>query len=411
MSRDPDVSRWLDELGPPEHRPGFWDDVRDGLAPAEVSTWRRRVPRAALVAVASALVGAVMAIGVLTGESDPAQVTTDPGPDTPASPELAEPPEADGARIERGSGVPIAVDPAGRFLYLSDEAIEGGSGCEGGDNAAIFVEPVAGGERRQVLPAAVLGGGGRFDLRFDDAGRVAARSLCEGSGATIVLATIAEDGTFENESEVTVRDLDLDREVDGVVDFEWRDPDELVVVTSTQSASGEHRHAYSVAVDTGDVADLGIDDVMQVEVRPDGTITVLTSDRDVLIGRDTVATVPGATELRMTPSGRELVLDGAHPNGLTVIDVDTGASRSFDVGGATDVVALDDGLVAYAIGEGGGYGGRFMVHAGSRIRRAFVTRGPHPSLVVTPDLARVFFVGHANTSPSTSVLFEQPLTR
>lgn len=427
--RDPDIARRLAELNTPEHGPDFWATVRAASSspqpsagdahfvendePVALLADRRRaaVPRiwlAAAALVVLALVAGGLLIDREAGETD---VTTEPTPPTDpgdVDPAPAGPLRPVGEPIERGSGRVVAVDPTGRFLYVADDASEGGFGCEGTPRQALFVEPIDGGERRQVLPVDRADATGGIEVRFGTEGVVAVVSRCEGYGSTVVTGTVADDGTVVDAVELVLPDAD------GVLDLEFRSRGVLVASTYVGAEGTNRRHLYEFPVTASEPTDLGLTDVIHLDATADGRLATSSVDGAIRFDGEVVAEVDEVRELAVSDSGRQLIVEtGWRPAGMLLVDTATGEQTlleeptQFDSG---TMVFPAEGIILYSLGES----------ASSYIHSVVFDPEPgEPTLlapsqawtdfVVTGDLTRLFFTGHGPDGAPT--VYEQPLAR
>lgn len=435
---DRELSRRLAELEPPAHRRGFWAAVRAELGPVNstreasdsdahfvendepvVLDDRRRptAPRMWLAAAAVVLLVALVGVAVALdqGGGDTQDVMTDPtaGPrpedsedpvDVPTDPSGPLRPEGD--PIERGSGTVVAVDPTGRFLYIADDAPEGGTGCEGSPRRALFVEPIDGGERRQVLPLDLADATGRVNVRFGPEGEIAVHSQCEGFGAGIVTGTVGDDGTVVDPTELSIDDVDLGQPVDGIIDLEFRTAGILVASTHTFVGDRtEHRHVYEFPVGPSEVTDLGLTGVVHLDVTADGRLATASVDGTIRFGDDEIGPVPGVRELAVSADGTRVFVTGSE--GLSAFDTSSGERT--DVTGmavtAMEPVASDQ-LVAIT-GEGP-WTVRSLTFGDDVTDQVLLDAAQPMGLAITADASRLF------TQLSVSgelVVVEQPLTR
>ncbi len=427
--RDDELSRLLDGLRTPDHREGFWTEVRAGLEAAEPVSLaahraRRRFPvRPAVVAAAVVLIGLV-AVGVFVRQDsdDSVGVTTDPtttaGPGTTAGTATVGPLRADGDPIDLGSGRLVGVDPTGTFVYVADAAPDGGSGCEGSPAQSLFVQPTDGGSRAVALPAPLGDASGGIEIRFGPQDEVAVMTQCEGYGATVVTGTLADDGTIADPVELTIPDLELGRPVDSILDLEFRSAGTLVASTYAVGADGrEHRHLYEFPTGPSEATDLGLDDVVHLDVTVDGRVATSSTDGTLRLDGTVVAQIPGVVDLSVSPSGRDIVV--ATGSGLVAVDttsgdriVLSGASGGPTIASAIAVEAVSDGLVVAIVGDANGQWHAISVAFGGTAPEAGIdlpTSVP-PEMALSADLSRLFVTGAAGPDGGTSVV-EQQLTR
>ncbi len=430
--RDDELSRLLDGLRAPDHREGFWAEVRRGLEAAEpvslaTHRGRRRFPvRPALVAAAVVVIGLV-AVGVVLRQDgdDSVGVTTDPtttaDPTTTTGPTATTGPlRADGDPIELGSGRLVGVDPTGTFVYLADSAPDGGSGCEGSPAQALFVAPVDGGRRAVALPAPMGDATGGIEIRFGPHDEVAVMTQCEGYGATVVTGTLADDGTITDPVELTVPDLDLNRPVDSIVDVEFRSAGTLVASTYAIGVDGrEHRHLYEFPIEPSEVTDLGLTDVVHLDVTADGRVATSSTDGTIRLDGTAVAQIPGVVDLSVSPSGRDIVVATGDGSGLVAVDTTTGGQTVLSgatggprVASAIAVEAVSDGLVVATVGDDGGQWHVISVAFDGTTLEAGLdlpTSVP-PEMALSADLSRVFVTG-ATGPDGVPTVVEQELIR
>lgn len=439
--QDRDLSRRLDELEPPAHRPGFWTDVRAEVAgnstrpasdaeadlvenggPVRLDDRRRpRVPsRAWLAAAAVVLVALVGGAVALDRRGDDAQdLATEPaepaGPEDPGDPEDPDdatgptgPLRPDGDLIERGAGSVVAVDPAGEFLYVADDAPDGGFGCEGAPRLALFVEPIDGGARQVALPVDFADATGGIEVRFGPAGEIAVHSQCEGYGAEIVTGTVGADGTVAEPTELKLNDVDLEQTVDSIVDLEFRTAG--ILVASTHTFAGEqteHRHLYEFPVGPSEQTDLGLTDVVHLDVTTDGRLVTSSTDGTIRFDGEVIGQVPDIVELAVSLDGTRVFVAQSDTGGLSAFDTRSGervvapdvAVLAMEPVGSDEVVAIT-GQAPWTVRS---------VTFGDEVTDQLLLDSAQPrGLAVTPDATRLF------TQMSVSgelVVVEQRLTR
>jgi hypothetical protein len=105
-----------------------------------------------------------------------------------------------GDAIALGDGVVVGVHPSKRIAYVS--AIDHDTdevGCEGGDIARLWAQPVDGGARVPALPAPRRSG---TVVTGGEGGRVAVVEQCEGFLTTLVTAIPGDDGVLGDVDEV-----------------------------------------------------------------------------------------------------------------------------------------------------------------------------------------------------------------
>lgn len=434
--RDDELARRLDGVRPPDHGPHFWSSLRqglvedDGVVEIAEQPYRRRFPQGWLVAAAVVLVALVGAAVALSTDRD-TDVATDPsvvvpppettlaedGTTTTTTTPGAGPLRPDGEPIERGVGRPVALDPTGEFLYVAAPAPEGGLGCEGAPAEALYVERVDGdgSDRRLAADPALVDATGGIEVRFSARGEIAVVPRCEGFGNRVLTGRVAEDGTVSDLTELALRDIDLERDVDGISDLEFVGPGVLLAATWAVAADGssEHRHLYEFPTSPSETSDLGIDGVVRIAVSPQGRVVTLSADGTIAVDGEPIATTDVVAELELTPSGAAAVTRSS--DGLVVVDLDTGSIVA--VPGTADaespVVVLSDDDVIYGFAESAST----YVHSATLSGPAdagppIVVGRITGTIVASPS--RVFVAGHPpDDAPdaATSVLLEQRLTR
>lgn len=433
--RDHGISRRLAELDTPEHGPDFWVAVRaanstpqpsggdahfvENAEPVTLGDRRRAVARRIWLVAAALVVLALVAVGSLVdrkaGETD---VTTEPTPatgpdDGPTAP--GGPLRPDGDLIERGPGSVVAVDPTGQFLYVTEQDPTGEPGCEGQPSPVLLVEPVDGGGRREVLPPDVGSVTGAYQVRFGPDGEVAVVTQCEGSGATVVTGTVGDDGTVAEPMELTLPDVDLGQDVDGILDLEFRTAGTLVASTRTVTGDGtEHRHLYEFPVGPGEVNDLGQDDVVQLDATADGRLATASSDGSIRFDGKAVAQLPDVADIAVSPSGTRLNIAMWGAGGIVTIDLTSGVETVLDRTAGSPagvVVAPADGIVLYALGESASWYVHSVDFESSEPDTTLLVQAQGGTeIVLTPDLSRLFVTGHADED-ANGVVLEQRLTR
>ena len=452
--RDDELGRLIAGLRAPEHRAGFWAEVRAELddnpgeipssapstaapAPVEADLVENEEPvslaaararrlrlRPALVAAAVVLIGLISVGLVLRDDHDeePVGVTTHPttvtGPDVLAAP--TGPLRADGSPLTLGSGRLVGVDPTGSFVYVADASPDGGLGCEGSPAQSLFVQPVAGGERSIALPASLGDATGGIEIRFGPQGEVAVMTQCEGYGATVVTGTMTDDGTIADPVERTISDVDLGRPVDSILDLEYRAARTLVASTYAIGADGsEHRHVYEFSAEPGAVTDLGGTDVVHLDVDASGRVATSSTDGTIRFDGEVVAQVSGVVDLSVTPSGREIVVATGDGDHLVAVDTTSGQQTVLarppgvtGVASAVAVEAVSDGVVVATVGD---ENGRWRVVSvgfdGSAPTMGLALDVPGPTEMALPaDRSRLFLTGTGGADGGTSVV-AQDLTR
>ena len=456
--RDDELSRLLDDLRAPDHRDGFWADVRAELDGAEAEAAptaasspaaatdgsraggnhtegddavsldahraRRRLPvRPALVAAAVVLIG-LLGVGVALHEDgdDSVGVTTNPtavtGPNVLTAP--TGPLRAAGDPVELGAGRVVGVDPTGTFVYLADAAPDGGMGCEGSPAQSLFVQRADGGDRAVALPAALGDATGGIEIRFGPQGEVAVMTQCEGYGAAVVTGALADDGTITDPVELTIRDLDLGRPVDSILDVEFRSAGTLVATTYTVGPDGsEHRHLYELPTASGEVVDLGPTDVIHLDVTADGRVATSSADGTIRLDGAVVAQIPGVVGLSVSPSGRQIVVVTGDRDGLIAVDTTSGTQTVLSqarggrgVATAIAAEAVSDGLVVATVGdESGGWHVISVAFDGAAPAIGLDLPVSAPTEVALPaDLSRLYVTVPGGAGDGTSVV-AQDLTR
>lgn len=345
--RDREMEALLRAEVPPDHRHGFWDDVRadlgesDGASVISINRYRRRAPWLLAVA-AMVVVGAVVGIGALRDDSGEVDVTTDPTVDdadpdpTPddSSTTLPDGDERgplmpDGDPIDRGSGTVVGVSPDGRWLYVADEVGDGETGCEGSPRRALFVEPIEGGDRRLAAPAEDLDATTVSELHFDGGGRVATVVQCEGFEARIVAASVGDDGTLSDVGELTLPEPEChDGTVDGISDIDYISRGVLVAAT-TSWGDGDTvcRNLFSLPDRPSEPTLLDQSDVYLVEAASGGQIVTATIDGEVRLNGGAIHSTSGISDIDVSPDGTVVAIAG--PDESVVVPVDGSGSSTF----------------------------------------------------------------------------------
>lgn len=462
--RDDELARRLGEVGPPDHGPQFWSSLRRGLANStghgsgaepdlvenedranstdqgsgaepdfvenegvvELAECRdrRRVAPGWMVAAVVALVALVSGALVLSTDRD-ADVATDPSivepsPDTTVDEEVTTTttaitttavagPLRAGEPAERGSGEVVAVDPTGRFLYVSAPAPEGGQGCEGVDRRALFVEPVdGGGERRLVAPVDLVDGTGAVAIRFSDAGEVAIVASCEGFGSGVVTGTLGPDGTLTDPVQLELPG------VENIFDIEFLTPGVLAVATYVPDGGGSDHRVYEFPVGPSEPTDLGYDDVSRFEVLDDGRLLTVSTGGGVRLGEDALGSAPGALDLQVTPDGRWAVVHTT--DGVFAFGTDGSGGRRLDIGAFTSAIGVTAQGTVLAEEVVGDEQHLRLVEAdpetGARIGTVFEAGRLGRGFALTPSDDRLFVgVAEVDGPPDGSVVLEVPLAR
>lgn len=431
--QDRDLSRRLDELEPPSHRPGFWADVRAAVDPANSTRETsdpdahfvengepvrlddrrpaRRAPRVWLAAAAVALLALVgVAVAFDRGGDDTQGLTTDPteppGPEDPEDPVDVPTTRSgalrpDGDPIERGSGSVVAVDPAGRFLYVADDAPDGGTGCEGSPRRALFVEPIAGGDRTQVLPVDLADATGRIRLRFGPEGEIAVHSQCEGYGTGIVTGTVGADGTVVHPTELMLPDAD------GILDLEFRSAGLLVASTYLGREGTDLRHLYEFPVSPSEPTDLGPTDVVHLDATADGRLVTSSVDGTIRFDGDVIGQLPDIVELAVSADGTRVFVAQSGTEGLSAFDTRSGERTVASGMAVTAMEPVASDQVVAITGEGP-WAVRSLTFGDDVTDQLLLDAAQPLGLAITADASRLF------TQLSVSgelVVVEQPLTR
>lgn len=459
--QDPDMAAMLSRIRPPQHGDDFWatlrselhvaagagtaaDDTGEGKGPGSTVVpmdatgngrgsppgrdWRRWTLLAAAAVVVVALIGGGY-LALRDGETEvitpPDPTLPDTTPDTspttttipddnatttmPAAPGSAGITPA-GEPIDRGPGRVIAVDPTSRFVYIADAAPEGGQGCEGAPRGALYVEPIDGGERTLIADAETIDATTPVKMRFDGEGGVAVVTQCEGFGATVYTSTIQGDGTFAEITELTIPDGDLGRDVDAIIDIEFREPGVLVAVTSTITDDGSpHRHLYEFPVEPGEVKDLGVNDALWIAADPEGRLAIYNLDGQLRYeANDQVRyDVTGVNDIRISPSGALLAVTGEQET--AVVDLATGDTHGIGVTGFA-ISYIDESVIIFE---------RFDQGLATAVAFNPDDMGGEPvelvngepfGIVVAPDLSRVFATQASDDDTSGNIV-EQRLAR
>ena len=461
--RDDELARRLGGVRPPDHGPHFWASLRQGLAnstghgsgaePGFVENEdrpnstdqgsgaephfvenegvvelaerreRRRIVPGSMVAAAVALVALVSTALVLSADRD-TDVATDPtvvepSPETTLDEEVttttdpvAGPLRAEGAPIERGVGRPVAVDPAGTFLYVAAPAPDGGLGCEGAPAEALYVERVDGdgSDRRLAADPALVDATGGIEVRFSAGGEIAVVPRCEGFGNRVLTGRVAGDGTVNDLTELALRDIDLERDVDGIADLEFAGPGVLLAATWSVADDGsEHRHLYEFPTGPSEISDLGVDGVVAIDVLADGRLVTASIDGSIRIDGQVVAEVPQPSDLVASPSGRTIVVDGTGGGGLTAVDPVTGTVSPIAIPDVADIELIDDRTLVFTYGEGAGFVvASFDLVSGEQRNLAPSATG---RFVVAASASAVFTPGSPTAPGAVSSVIEQRLTR
>ena len=221
--RDPMLGRRLDDLPTPDHRPGFWADLRleldqdpnatlnpggragsvENEEPLSLDAARvRREGRSAPALVAAAvLLLALVAAGVVLTRDDTDR-SVDLAADRVDDATIATAPTGRSAPARRS--VPArarrwrSIRPAGSSMSWTT--------CPATSWAArvATTSPVRRTDRRRDRRPAVagveVGGAGRTDLVFGPDGDVVVITSCEGFTSRVVVGTVGDDGTIEDVS-------------------------------------------------------------------------------------------------------------------------------------------------------------------------------------------------------------------
>lgn len=427
--RDRRIEAVLSSTTPPEHRAGFWDDLRDELEESRgtserilsIPTLRTRLP---VVLVAAALIAVVAVVGLTAtgGDDGDVDVAVEPEPDgsdghdadaaTMATGDLG-PLAAIGDLIRRGDGRAVGVSADGRWLYVADDAGDGTTACEGTPRQALYVEPVDGGERTLAAPAAAFDASTVFELHFDASGAMAAVLQCEGHGARVVTAEVAADGTLSGLTERELAAPDCSGAVDGVYDIAFAGPGHLVAATISWTDGDEScLRLLSLPAGAAEAVVLGPRDVSQFELARDGQI-VTASTRGVVSVGDRVLldrSGGGVSGLSVSPSGAVVAVAGDGDTGAedVVVPVDGGEPTPFATD-AYEVTLLDDvnGLMTAEMD-----GARVVAtfRAGEPDAAVPIVTGNVSTFVVAPDASRAFVTVTDETGENERIL-EVALTR
>lgn len=247
IKRDTGLGRAIDALPVPDHRPGFWDDLRAGLdgverpdeptddapgawrpgsdaAVIDLEFGRRRPrwsrfgrPRALLAAAAVAVVAAASLVAVRDGRLDDTRVdAVDIGPSstvaeaTPstaqsstATPSTGSAAAGDGSLTlipgsEVGSfpGLIATFLPGNSVVLVSEEDASGSAECGA---SVLYAVDVATGERTRVVSP-----GARLSVTdINGAGETAGPIACEAVVSGITVARWAADGSVLSAREIT----------------------------------------------------------------------------------------------------------------------------------------------------------------------------------------------------------------
>lgn len=448
----------LTELAPaPDHRPGFWADVRAELRAEDVPTHAtpslaeadattpeasggvaeltplrpsgdevvafdpgRRRRRWLPAAAAAAVLAVAVAAGTLTDDAgDRVGVATDPdrttAPDTGQDPDAGAPigplrPAGDPA--DRGQGRVLAVDHTGRFVYLADDAAEGGTGCEGVARQSLWVEPIGGGERVQAIGIDLVEATGGIEVVPGPDGRVAISTNCEGSDGRLVVAEVAADGTL-----VDPVDVQLDGPsgpVDLLFDLAWLPSGELVGAVSLARSGIETFTMYRFDVDAGTVVEDGVPDAFRVAAAG-GRVVTATPMGEIRLDGVRLADVQNLFSIHVSSDGRWVVAGTAE--GVVVVDVQTGDQRTLLSGPTLDLhAATGGGFVALEADEGrpGQVRVVWFDPASERgeISVLFEETAGVVGVALAPDGATMFVsIADAGGGPSDVRIVEQPLAR
>lgn len=437
---DRDLARRLATIEVPDHRPGFWGDLRADLenstreasdsdahfvefAATEVvelsDAVQRRRPRRLLAAAAVVLV-AVVSAGVVAsfdGGGDSADVATDPSPtadprptDAPNGPAEAGPSRplrAVGDPIERGPGTVVALDPTGRFLYTAAPAPDGGTGCEGMPRQALYVESVDGaGGRRLAAPPDIADATGGIEVRFSTAGEMAVVSSCEGYGNGLVTGTVDADGTLADPVSLAIQG------VESILDLEFRSRGVLVAATyAPRGGADSDFRLYELSVEPSEVTDLGQDGITELAVTDDGRLATVSVDGVARLDGAPLGAAAGALDVLTARDGSWVVVQGA--DGVVSFDTTSGASRTLDVSGSTiGLRPTGSGTVVVEEVVGDDQSVRLVevdLRTGAQLGTVLEALALGRGFVITPS-ADVLFVGTA-VGAGDPMIVEQRLTR
>jgi hypothetical protein len=386
--RDEDLGRHFDRLVTPEHRDGFWSDLRADIArtpagaraaaasrdgdPSDEASARvvplARVPepaagrarRARIVLAAAAvvvLVAVAAAVAAVLLEDDRGDEAITAGPDpsdepapvpddtpvvTPTTAVETDGDSGDGAPSDGeavvdwttvadetviGAGRLVAASPDGRWVYVSDLDPDGGSGCEGSQRRTLYVYDLETGERR-LADAGITDASGGLDLVVDDTGRAAILELCEGYPGRLAVAEIGAGGLLTAPVELPVAALG-----ELISDLAWSSDGALLVAAATFAEEGETRRLLRVDPASGSVTGVMAEDVVVFAELQSG---------DVIAGTTSGVRIPDARVIdRLTPYGISISPDGTlaalqGPDVVELVDVSTGevVSATASDGGA-----------------------------------------------------------------------------
>ncbi|MEQ8717372.1 MAG: hypothetical protein RIE08_07145 [Acidimicrobiales bacterium] len=396
--RDEELGRHFDRLVAPEHRDGFWNDLRADIArtpagaraaaesaragdssdeesatvvpltrvpePAAGRARRARIVLAAAAAFVLVAVGAAVAAILLEDDGGDEAITAGPDtsdepapvPDgTPAvTPTTAVPDGGDSGDGDPsggetvvdwttvaedtvvGPGRLIAASPDGRWLYVSDLDPDGGLGCEGVERRTLFVYDVETGERR-LADAGITNASGGLDIVIDGSGRAAILEQCEGFAGRLAVAQIGAGGLLSAPVELSVEALG-----EFVPDLAWSRDGDLLVSSATFGPDGETRRLLRVDPTSGSVIEVIAEDVVVFGELPSG---------GVIAGTTSGVRIPDARVIdRATPYGIVVSPDATlaaiqGPDVVELVDVATGeavsATASDGEAGASGVWAPD----------------------------------------------------------------------
>lgn len=230
-----------------------------------------------------------------------------------------------GDPVALGEGTLVGTHPSAPIAYVSIVDRETDQvGCEGGDVARLWAQPLDGGTPVRALPDSFLSG---LVLDGGAGGTVAVVDQCEGFLSTLAVARPQDDGTFADLREVDTSAVEASGQLMPST-IRWA-ADGRSFTGLVHDLAGDGVRAVRVGMD-GEVTTL-VDGapLLAVEELADGTLVIAT-EHSVRIGEDPPIALE-VTSIALDPERVRVAVFG--PGGTTVLrpdiaplDVDPGVS-------------------------------------------------------------------------------------
>ena len=239
------------------------------------------------------------------GSTTSSTATTTSAP--PASIEL-------GANVDLGEGVVVGAHPSSPIAYVSaidHETTE--VGCEGGDVAILWAQPVDGGARIRAISGSPLTG---TVLLGGAGGRVALVDQCEGFLTTLAVARPAADGTLGDVVEIDTTEAQQDAQL-MPSSIRWSaDGTTFVGLVQRFAEGSDVVHVVRLALD-GEVEDLGErPGVIAVAELGDGRLVTATATAVTVDNGE--PTSVAVTSISISPDGTSIAVFGE--DGVSVLE-------------------------------------------------------------------------------------------